>query len=144
MADSFNKKDREKKRRKRKKEKAERKAERKAEGKKEQEFMYLDADGNLSPTPPDPAKKEKIKAEDIIIGIPKKEEEDPLDKIRPGVVKFFNTEKGYGFIIDEDTGLSYFTHMENLIDQIADNDKVTFEIGSGPKGPIAQGVRQKK
>ena len=55
---SFNKKEREKKRRKRQKEKAERREQRKEEGKEKKSFedmlMYVDEDGNLTPTPPDP------------------------------------------------------------------------------------------
>ena len=51
MADSFNKKERDKKRKKRKKDKAERKAQRKLEGKTTEEFMYLDEDGNLLDEP---------------------------------------------------------------------------------------------
>ena len=50
MADSYNKKEREKKKRKRKKEKAERKEQRKHEGSDTPEFMYVDENGNLSPT----------------------------------------------------------------------------------------------
>ncbi|MEO0788148.1 MAG: cold shock domain-containing protein, partial [Bacteroidota bacterium] len=60
MADSFNKKEREKKKRKRKKEKAEKKLRQKLEGKKSEEFMYVDADGNLTSVKPDPAKKQEF------------------------------------------------------------------------------------
>lgn len=141
MADSFNKKDREKKRRKKKQEKAERKKQRKLEGKTSEEFMYLDADGNLTPTPPDPSEKKKIKVEDIQISVSKKEESDESPFSRKGVVKFFNEDKGYGFILDEITNESFFVHVEGLIDKIRDRDKVTFDVGSGPKGPIATGVK---
>ncbi len=141
MADSFNKKDREKKRQKRKKEKAERKEQRKAEGKKGNDIMYVDEFGNLTPTPPDPKRKSKIKAEDIEISIPKKSEMDEFDHLRQGTVKFFNTDKGYGFIIDAVNGDSYFTHINNTHDPIKEGDKVVFEVGSGPKGPVALDVR---
>jgi len=141
MADSFNKKEREKKKRKRAKEKKERKEQRKAEGNKV-EFMYVDEDGNLTPTPPDPTKKkEEINLEDIMISVPKSEKSDESDFIRKGMVKFFNSEKGYGFIEDKDTRESFFVHSNNLVDQIRDNDKVTFEVGKGPKGPIAVDVK---
>lgn len=141
MAESFNKKDREKKRQKRKKEKAERKEQRKAEGKTEIEFMYLDENGNLVPTPPDPTKKKVIKVEDIVLGVPKKEDMLDANPIRTGKVKFFNTEKGYGFIIDIETKDSYFVHVDSLHEPITENDEVTFEIGNGPKGPIAIDVK---
>jgi len=141
MADSFNKKDREKKRQKRKKEKAEKREQRKAEGKKEIEFMYMDENGNLVPTPPDPAKKKVIKVEDIVLGVPKREDMEDINPIRQGKVKFFNTEKGYGFIIDIETNESYFVHIDSLDQPITENDAVTFEIGNGPKGPIAIDVK---
>ncbi len=142
MADSFQKKEREKKKRKKKKEKAERRAQRKNEGKTSEEFMYLDENGNLSPTPPDPSKKVKVKAEDIVIGIPSQEKSDQPNFLRSGVVKFFNEDKGYGFIEDKETKESFFVHANNLVDEINDNDRVVFEVGKGPKGPEAREVKQ--
>ena len=141
MADSFNKKEREKKRRKRKQEKAERKLRRKEEGVKSAEFMYVDQDGNLHATPPDPSQKLKVSAEDIDISVPKQEKSEVSKFARNGIVKFFDTSKGYGFITDSASGQSLFVHMENLVDRIKENDKVTFEVGSGPKGKIALKVK---
>jgi len=146
--ETFNKKEREKKKRKKKKEKAERRAERKEqkklealEGKpKEDNFMYVDEDGNLTSTPPDPKKKRKINAEDIVLGIPKKGEIDPADLIRKGVVKFFKEDKGYGFIVDPNTNESFFVHAKSLSEPITDRDKVTFEVEMGPKGANAVNV----
>lgn len=143
--DSFNKKEREKKRQKKKKEKRERKEQKKLEPSKEVEFMYMDAEGNLSATPPDPdAVKEEINIEDIEVSIPKSDKSDTPNFQRKGVVKFFNTEKGYGFIMDSDSKQSVFVHMEGCRDKIKDNDKVTFELGKGPKGPIATDVKLAK
>lgn len=141
MADTYNKKEREKKKRKRKQDKAERKEQRKLAGKTTPEFVYLDENGNYTSTPPDPSKKKKIKAEDIRVSTPKKEELEDNDPIRRGIVKFFNEEKGYGFIKERGSEQSYFVHIDNLIDQIKSHDKVTFEIGSGPRGPIAVNVK---
>ncbi len=142
MADSYNKKEREKKRRKRKKEKAERKVQRKNDGAKKEEFMYVDADGNLTATPPDPTvKKREISLEDIQISTPKQEKSDQPDFVRTGVVRFFNTDKGYGFIVDKETNESYFVHVNDLLDEIRENDRVIFEMGKGPKGPIALAVK---
>lgn len=141
MAETFNKKEREKKRRKRRENKAEKKAQRKSEGVKGNEIMYVDEFGNFTSVAPDPSKKIKIKQEDIEISVAPKSELEDEDPIRSGRVKFFNTEKGYGFIIDDRTGDSFFTHANNLLDEVMENDKVQFEIGTGNKGPIAIDVR---
>ena len=141
MADSFNKKEREKKKEKRRKEKAERKLRQKLEGKKSEEFMYLDENGNLTPIKPDPTKKIKVNAEDIQITVPKKGEEDP---IKVGIVKFFNVDKGYGFINQKGSHESFFVSANNLVDPIKDKDKVNFEVEMGPKGPIAVNVKLQK
>ncbi|MCO6479041.1 MAG: cold shock domain-containing protein [Phaeodactylibacter sp.] len=140
MADSFNKKEREKKKRKRRKEKAERKEQRKHEGSDTPEFMYLDENGHLTATPPDPSKKKKIKAEDIDVSVPKQEKSGQPNFLRTGIVKFFNQEKGYGFIADQDSKDEFFVHADSLVDEIKDNDKVAFEVASGPKGPVAINV----
>eukprot|EP01024_Parvocaulis_polyphysoides_P031351 TRINITY_DN28364_c0_g1_i2.p2 TRINITY_DN28364_c0_g1~~TRINITY_DN28364_c0_g1_i2.p2 ORF type:complete len:157 (-),score=22.04 TRINITY_DN28364_c0_g1_i2:104-574(-) len=142
MADSYHKKEREKKRRKRKQEKRERKEQRKLEGKSE-EFMYVDENGNLTSTPQDLTKKE-VKLEEIEIGVPKKDDSDPQNSERAGKVKFFNTEKGYGFIIDKETNESYFVHVNNLETEIDSNDEVSYEIGNGPKGLVALNVHKLK
>lgn len=140
MADSYSKKEREKKRRKRQQEKAQRKEERKENGNKTPEFMYQDEYGNLSTTPPDPSRM-KVKAEDIDISTPKQEKTGERSFVRSGSVKFFNTEKGYGFIVDDETKESFFVHANDLEKPIKDNDKVQFEVGKGPKGPVATSVK---
>ena len=141
---SFNKKEREKKRRKRKKDKAEKREQRKAEGGEKKSFeellMYVDEDGNLTPTPPDPTKKKKINVEDIEIGVSKKDK-DAEEESRKGTVKFFNEEKGYGFINVPNLRDSIFVHAAGLIDEIREGDNVTFEIAIGPKGPVAVQVK---
>lgn len=141
MADSFNKKEREKKRQKKRKEKAEKRERKKLDTSKPIEFMYMDEDGNLTAEKPDPTKRKKADLEDIEISTRKKDKSDESKFTKSGMVKFFNTEKGYGFIVDKDTAESYFVHIDNLIDRVKDNDKVSFEVGKGPKGPIATDVR---
>lgn len=144
--DSFNKKEKEKLRRKKKQEKQERKEQRKIEkaegGPKAFEDMlsYVDENGHLSDTPPDPAKKKKFKVEDIVLGVPSRDDAD-LDPIRKGQVKFFNDEKGYGFIVDTETKDSIFVHINSVRHQIKENDKVIFEVEMGPKGPNAVNVK---
>ena len=145
MADTYSKKEREKKKRKKKEEKAARRDQKRHdEGEKGNQIMYVDEFGNFTETPPDPKQKAKVRISDIEVSVPKKDELEDDDPIRNGRVKFFNQEKGYGFIIDDLTGESYFAHANNLIDQIADNDLVRFEIGTGPKGPMAIEVALQK
>jgi cold shock CspA family protein len=105
-------------------------------------IAYVDENGMITSTPPDPDKKKKtIKLEDIEIGVPKKEELSPEDLIRKGIVKFFNEEKGYGFIKDMNSQESIFVHANNLEEPIKENNKVSFEVEKGPKGLTAIKVR---
>ena len=59
---------------------------------------------------------------------------------KEGTVKFFNNLRGFGFI-SQDGGNDVFVHSTGLIDQIRENDKVTFEVESGKKGPSAVNVK---
>ncbi|MCK9413392.1 MAG: cold shock domain-containing protein [Prolixibacteraceae bacterium] len=59
-----------------------------------------------------------------------------------GIVKFFNVTKGFGFIKDDESQNEYFVHVTGLIDQIKENDHVTFELQDGRKGLIAVNVKQ--
>ena len=141
---SFNKKEREKNRLKKQKDKQQKREERKANslgGGLESMFAYVDENGNITDTPPDPTKKTDIDPESIEIGVPKREEVE-YDPIRKGRVDFFNDSKGFGFIIDMETKEKYFVHINNLIDEIRENNLVTFEIEKGLKGLNA--VRVKK
>ena len=62
--------------------------------------------------------------------------------MRTGTVTFFNASKGYGFIKDSQTQESIFVHANGLAGiTIGENDKVTFEVEMGPKGPNAVRVR---
>jgi len=143
MAETWNKKEREKKKRQNKKEKAEKRQERRESKSADFESMiaYIDENGNLSSTPPDPKKKFTVKAEDIEIGVPKQEELGPEDLIRTGVVTFFNNDKGYGFIKDKETNESVFVHINSLSEPIKENNIVSFETESGPKGLNAVNVK---
>lgn len=60
-----------------------------------------------------------------------------------GTVKFYNANKGFGFITSDD-GTDLFFHMSELQDQEPrDGDKVEFEVGQGKKGPCAVQVKVK-
>jgi len=145
---TYNKSEKEKKRLKKREEKKKkmeaRKLDLKENGKKGIEFAYVDHNGNLTDTPPDPTLKVEVDIEDIILGIPKKEEGEAEDPIRKGKVSFFDSSKGFGFIVDSDNQEKYFTHVSGLIDDIAENDKVTFELEKGMKGMNAVKVTLKK
>ncbi|WP_276089739.1 cold shock domain-containing protein [Pedobacter sp. JY14-1] len=60
--------------------------------------------------------------------------------MKTGTVKFFNTEKGFGFI-KADNGDEVFVHISGLVDQIKQHDKVEFEEKEGKKGVNAVNVR---
>ena len=136
---TFSKSEKEKKRLKRREDKKKKKEARKAEAKEKGkgiEFAYVDFNGNLTDTPPDPSMKVKVEAENIEISIPKMAEGERVafDPVRTGKVSFFDTSKGFGFIIDEENQEKYFTHVSGLIDEIAENDKVSFELEKGARG----------
>lgn len=61
--------------------------------------------------------------------------------MKQGTVKFFNQTKGFGFVKEEDSNEEYFVHVTGLIDQIRENDKITFELKEGKKGLNAVNVR---
>jgi cold shock CspA family protein len=143
MAETWNKKEREKKKQQNKKEKAEKKQDRKENTKVkslDDMLAYVDENGNLSNTPPDPKKMKKIKQEDIEIGVPKQQAFDPAELIRTGIITFFNESKGYGFIKDLETQQSVFVHVNALKQAVKENNKVTFEVEMGPKGANAINV----
>ena len=58
-----------------------------------------------------------------------------------GTVKFFNESKGFGFIIPADGSSEVFVHASGLIDQIRENDSVTYEVEQGKKGLNAVNVK---
>lgn len=143
---TFNKIEKEKKRLKKREEKLKKKEARKAEAKdnpKGIQFAYVDFNGNLTDTPPDPEMRMQVEAESIELGIPKKEdrvEEAPVAK--EGKVSFFDHSKGFGFIIDSFNQEKYFVHVTGILEPIEENDKVTYELERGAKGMNAVGVKK--
>jgi len=59
-----------------------------------------------------------------------------------GTVKFFNEDKGFGFIVEDETENEIFVHVSGLEDDIEKNDKVSFETTEGKKGLNAVSVRR--
>ena len=142
--ETYSKKEKENKRLKKRKEKDEKREERKSNNNKGKSFedmiAYVDENGQLSSTPPDPSKRKELKLEDIQLGARKQEDINPADQVRKGSVTFFNEEKGYGFIKDERTQESFFFHVNGLLSKVKDRDNVSFELEMGQKGMNAVSV----
>src|ERR1041385_6568111 len=113
--ETFNKKDKEQRRRKQKQEKDEKRKERKLTAKKgkslEDMLAYVDENGNLSTTRPDPRNKREIKAEDIRIKVMPPEKEDSQ---RSGTLQYFDEQKGFGFIYDPLKNEKVFVHISGF------------------------------
>ena len=140
--ETFNKKEKEKKRLKKRQDKQQKKEERKSTSNQDfdSRIAYVDEDGNITDTPPDPTiKKKKIDAKSIEIGVPKRE--DVVEAVRKGRIEFFNDSKGYGFIKELDTQEKFFVHVNGLTDEIREGDKVEFDVEEGRKGLNAVNVK---
>ncbi|HYI76672.1 MAG TPA: cold shock domain-containing protein [Chryseolinea sp.] len=57
-----------------------------------------------------------------------------------GTVKFFNETKGFGFIKPSDSKPDIFVHASGLVDEIRENDEVTYDEEKGKKGMNAVNV----
>lgn len=140
---TFNKKEKEKARLKKRQDKEEKKEERKAYARNgnslDEMLAYVDENGNLTSSPPDPKKQLVIRAEDIQINI-KHEAIVEDNSPKTGVVTMFNNSKGFGFIKDSLTGDSVFVHMNALNTQVREGDKVSFEVEKTFKGKNAINV----
>ena len=64
-----------------------------------------------------------------------------VNEMKEGTVKFFNNAKGFGFINIKDSDEDIFVHSTNLVDEIRENDQVTFDVEKGEKGLSAVKVR---
>ncbi|HTN45666.1 MAG TPA: cold-shock protein [Flavipsychrobacter sp.] len=61
--------------------------------------------------------------------------------MQEGTVKFFNNTKGFGFITPSTGGQDIFVHVSGLMDEIKENDRVSYEVENGKKGLNAFNVR---
>lgn len=143
--ESFSKREKEKKKQKKKQEKLQKKEERQAEATDsslESMMAYVDEYGNIVDTPPDKDQKEEVKAEDIVVGVPKKGEYETEPEVRKGKIEYFNDAKGFGFIREEGTNEKIFVHVTELQDEVSENDKVTYDVIRNPKGLNAVKVKK--
>jgi cold shock protein len=62
--------------------------------------------------------------------------------MKTGKVKFFNETKGFGFIKIDGSSEEIFVHVTGLVDQIREEDSVTFDVTEGKKGLNATNVRK--
>ncbi|MFM7078587.1 MAG: cold-shock protein [Bacteroidota bacterium] len=62
--------------------------------------------------------------------------------MKTGKVKFFNEQKGFGFIVEDESKQEIFVHHSGLVDKIRENDIVTYEVTEGRKGPNAVNVKK--
>ena len=62
--------------------------------------------------------------------------------MKTGTVKFFIEDKGFGFIIDDETNQEIFVHVSGTVDAIEKNDKVSYDVMEGKKGLNAVDVRK--
>ncbi len=127
---------------KKRKDKEKRKLERKEQGKQSADDMiaYVDEFGNITSTPPDPDKKEKIDASSIRLGVPNREV-DENKFVSTGIIKNYDPAKGFGFIQSSGSNESIFIHINDCIDEIKNGDKVEFDTEKGPKGLKAKNVK---
>lgn len=130
---------------KKRKEKEQKRQERRSQTRVSNSFddmiAYVDEHGRITAEPPDPLRKSKVKAEDIEVSVPRKQNENPEMRIRTGILTFFNESKGFGFIRDLGDQKSIFVHVNDMESLLKENVKVTFEIEQGYRG--AKAVRVK-
>ena len=99
----------------------------------EEMIAYVDEYGVITDTLPNPAEQEEIKAEDIEISIPT-DEEIARELELTGQVKFYNEDRGFGFIKNRNHPEQFFFHISDAPEDIGKNDKVTFRLEDTPKG----------
>ncbi|MFO8000938.1 MAG: cold shock domain-containing protein [Marinilabilia sp.] len=143
--ETFNKKEVRNKKEKKRKEKEQKRLSRKESGDNKNNMddmiAYVDENGVISSTPPDPdKKKEEIDPDEIAISVPKRSEEEE-DPVRKGTVNSYFDAKGYGFIRDTETKESLFFHVNNVLEDVKEGNLVSFEVEMGHKGPVAVKVK---
>jgi len=149
MAETFSKRERRKKKIERRREKEFRRDERRqlpVKQKSLEEMMaYVDENGNLSDTPPDPKNAFKAAVEDIVIDIPRSLPDDS-EATPTGVVSYFDPSKGYGFIVNDQTQERLFVHVNSFAEpttELSIGDKVSYTAMRSPRGMQATAVAKR-
>lgn len=144
MGDSFSKKEQKNRKAKAKENKAQKMRERKDNNNKgkglEDMLAYIDENGNLSPVPPKEGRMHDIPLEEIRIDAKRPVEE--VSTVRTGIISFFNTSKGFGFIADDKSKESVFFHVNQLSQPVKEKDKVSFSWERTPRGYNALDVKK--
>ncbi|MGD1320181.1 cold shock domain-containing protein [Chryseobacterium sp. 2R14A] len=134
MADSFSKKENFKKKIQKAKEKAQKREERKTVNNKgkslDDMIMYVDANGQLTSTPPDNSNVEEFDINNIQLGAAPIEAEE---LVKTGIITFLS-EKGYGFITEDSSKENVFFHTNNATEVLKKGNKVSYEKEKSPKG----------
>jgi cold shock CspA family protein len=143
--ETYSKKEVRNKKEKKRKEKEQKRLARKEEKEKKSSLndmiAYVDENGVITSTPPDPNRKKKeIAAEDIEVSVSKAESIADTDELRQGKLVSFNESKGYGFIMDSETQETLFVHVNDFLADIKVDNKVIFKAEKGKKGPVAVNV----
>lgn len=140
--ETFSKKEKEKKRLKKRQDKEAKMEERKSGSKDsslESMLAYVDEDGNLSDTPPDPKTRREISLDEIQLGAADKRDEASMVPHTGKIESFFH-DKGFGFIKDAANGKSIFVHVSAMDSSIDVGDMVSFEVEQTVKGLSASNV----
>jgi cold shock CspA family protein len=141
--ETFSKKEKEKKRLKKRQDKEAKMEERRAnggtDGSLESMLAYVDENGNLSATPPDPKTRKEINLEDIQLGAAASRA-DEAPEVNTGVLESFFHDKGFGFIKDADRSRNVFVHISALGPGIEVGTRVSYDIEQTPKGFSAVNV----
>ncbi|MGE0567060.1 MAG: cold shock domain-containing protein [Bacteroidia bacterium] len=134
---TFQKVEKEKKKKQKQKEKEEKRALRKADSSKgkgiDAMMAYVDHNGKLSNTPPDPKLKVEVKIEDIQLGA-QTFSKDVSKEINTGRVAIYYQDKNFGFIKSNATQEKIFFHISGVNQEIKEGDLVTYEVTKGVKG----------
>ncbi len=142
MSDSFFKKENAKKKAKKKQEKALKRVDRKTNNNKGQSlesmYAYVDENGVITSTPPDKTNRKEVDLDGILLGARPIVREEA--KPNTGVITFYS-DKGYGFVTDDETKTNVFFHSNDLIMPVNLKDKVTYDIKTTPRGDNAVNLK---